>query len=60
MLNKDIPTKEVVAIIPARGGSKGIPKKNLISVLGEPLISWTIKTALSCTKINRGAHKSFI
>lgn len=53
MLNKDIPTKEVVAIIPARGGSKGIPKKNLISVLGEPLISWTIKTALSCTKINR-------
>jgi len=46
-------SKEVVAIIPARGGSKGIPRKNLISVLGKPLIFWTIKTALECKKINR-------
>jgi CMP-N,N'-diacetyllegionaminic acid synthase len=34
-----------VAIIPARGGSKGIPKKNLIELCGQPLISWSILQA---------------
>jgi N-acylneuraminate cytidylyltransferase len=34
-----------VAIILARGGSKGIPKKNLIDFCGQPLISWTILQA---------------
>jgi len=33
-------------IIPARGGSKGIPKKNIASLKGKPLISWTIDAAL--------------
>jgi len=33
----------VVAIVPARGGSKGIPKKNIISFCGKPLIAWTIE-----------------
>ena len=33
----------VVAIILARGGSKGIPKKNIISFCGKPLIVWTIE-----------------
>ena len=33
----------VVAIILARGGSKGIPKKNIIDFCGKPLIEWTIK-----------------
>jgi N-acylneuraminate cytidylyltransferase len=35
-----------VAIIPARGGSKRIPKKNIIDFCGHPMISWTIAAAL--------------
>lgn len=34
--------KKVLAIIPARGGSKGIPKKNIIDILGKPLIQYTL------------------
>ncbi len=34
-----------VAIIPARGGSKGIPQKNLALLEERPLIAWTIETA---------------
>lgn len=37
--------KKVLAIIPARGGSKGIPKKNIIKVDGKPLIQYTIDAA---------------
>ena len=36
----------VLAVIPARGGSKGIKNKNIISLNGQPLISYTIKSAL--------------
>jgi CMP-N,N'-diacetyllegionaminic acid synthase len=32
----------IIAIIPARGGSKGIPKKNLIDFSGKPLLAWSI------------------
>ena len=39
--------KKIVALIPARGGSKGIPKKNLQLLRGKPLIHRTVKTALS-------------
>jgi CMP-N,N'-diacetyllegionaminic acid synthase len=35
----------VIAIIPARGGSKGIPKKNIKLLLGSPLIAYTIELA---------------
>lgn len=35
----------VLAIIPARGGSKGIPRKNILDVCGKPLIAWSIYTA---------------
>ena len=35
----------ILCIIPARGGSKGIPKKNLIDVCGKPLIVWSIDFA---------------
>ncbi|WP_430883975.1 cytidylyltransferase domain-containing protein [Fusibacter sp. JL216-2] len=39
----------IVAIIPARGGSKGVEKKNIRSLLGKPLIFYTIEAALeSC------------
>jgi N-acylneuraminate cytidylyltransferase len=37
---------KVLAIIPARGGSKGIPKKNITDVLGKPLIHWSIEAAI--------------
>lgn len=36
----------VLAVIPARGGSKGIPRKNLLPIGGRPLIAWTIAQAL--------------
>ena len=37
---------KILCIIPARGGSKGIPKKNIIDVCGKPLIAYTIEPAL--------------
>lgn len=37
----------LIALIPARGGSKGIPRKNLAPLGGRPLIAWTIEAALS-------------
>lgn len=43
----------LTALIPARGGSKGIPKKNIKSFDGKPLIQWTIELALSVSEINR-------
>ena len=41
--------KKVVAVIPARGGSKGVPRKNVRDVAGKPLIAWTVEAAL-CAK----------
>jgi CMP-N-acetylneuraminic acid synthetase len=38
--------KSIVAIIPARGGSKRIPHKNIVDFNGKPLIAWTIEAAL--------------
>lgn len=37
----------ILAIIPARGGSKRIPKKNIKSFLGKPILEYTIETALN-------------
>lgn len=42
----------IIAIIPARGGSKGIPKKNIRSLGGLPLIAWSILKARMCNEIN--------
>ena len=39
-------SKRVLGVITARGGSKGIPGKNIKSFLGKPLIGWTIEAAL--------------
>jgi CMP-N,N'-diacetyllegionaminic acid synthase len=36
----------VIAFIPARGGSKGLPNKNILEIAGKPLIAWTIEYAL--------------
>ena len=38
----------IVAVITARGGSKGLPGKNLRPMLGKPLVGWTIEQALAC------------
>lgn len=44
---------ETICIIPARGGSKGIPRKNVLNVAGKPLIAWAIAAAADCKAINR-------
>ena len=44
--------KKTVAIIPARGGSKGIPDKNLAEIRNKPLIGWTIGHALGAKHID--------
>ena len=43
----------MLAIIPARGGSKGLRRKNIRSLDGLPLICYTIKTALASNSISR-------
>jgi len=45
--------KNIIAIIPARGGSKGIIKKNIKNLSGKPLISYTIKNALKSKCIDK-------
>ena len=42
-----------VAIIPARGGSRGIPRKNLRPIAGKPLLAYTIEHARSTPSIDR-------
>jgi CMP-N,N'-diacetyllegionaminic acid synthase len=44
---------KVLAIIPARGGSKGIPRKNIKLFNEKPLIAHTIETALKCPSIDK-------
>ena len=41
-------------LIPARGGSKGLPGKNIRPLLGKPLIAWTIETALKAAERSPG------
>jgi YrbI family 3-deoxy-D-manno-octulosonate 8-phosphate phosphatase len=43
----------ILAIIPARGGSKGIPRKNVLPLAGKPLLAYNIKAALASRFINR-------
>lgn len=43
----------VLAIIPARGGSKGVLRKNIRELAGKPLIAWTIEEALKSKHIDR-------
>lgn len=45
--------KTTFAFIFARGGSKGIPRKNVKLLGGKPLIGWSIDTALKCPSIDR-------
>lgn len=41
-----------LAIIPARGGSKRLPRKNVLDLQGKPLIAWTIAAAKNCQSID--------
>jgi CMP-N-acetylneuraminic acid synthetase len=43
--------EKILTVIPARGGSKGIPRKNIISIGGRPLIDYTIKSALQVKRL---------
>ena len=43
----------VLAVIPARGGSKSVPRKNLVDVAGRPLVSWVIEAALAARRLDR-------
>ncbi len=44
---------KIIAVIPARGGSKRIPKKNIIDFMGKPMIAWTIEAALKSKLFDR-------
>lgn len=44
--------KKILALIPARGGSKGIPRKNIKDLAGKPLIAYTIEAAKECVDID--------
>ncbi len=44
---------KLLAIIPARGGSKRLPSKNILDLAGKPLITWTIESALDSKYIDR-------
>ncbi|WP_168220571.1 cytidylyltransferase domain-containing protein [Azospirillum thermophilum] len=47
------PRIEAMALIPARGGSKSVPRKNVRIVGGKPLIAWSIEDALKATRVTR-------
>lgn len=47
-----IAERKVLALVPARGGSKGLPGKNLRSLCRRPLIQWSIDAALACKEIS--------
>ncbi len=44
---------KVLGIIPARGGSKGVPRKNIRMLAGKPLLAYTAETALRSQKLTR-------
>lgn len=47
-----IVNRKVLAVVTARGGSRGLPGKNVRPLCGRPLIQWSIDTALACTEID--------
>lgn len=47
------------ALILARGGSKGIPLKNIKNLAGVPLIGWVLRAALDSGVVDRQLHLSF-
>ncbi len=49
----DASVSSTLALIPARGGSKGIPRKNLAPLAGKPLVVWTIEAARQARLVGR-------
>ena len=45
--------KTILAIVPARGGSKRLPRKNILSLAGKPLILWSIKAGSKSKYIDK-------
>jgi CMP-N,N'-diacetyllegionaminic acid synthase len=45
--------KRIIAVIPARGGSKSVPGKNIRSLGGKPLLAWSIEVAQRVSEIDR-------
>ena len=43
----------ILGLIPARGGSKGITQKNIVNLAGKPLVAYTCEAAKSCLKLDR-------
>lgn len=42
-----------IAIIPARGGSKRLPRKNIVEIEGKPVLAWSVAAALDCHLFDR-------
>lgn len=47
------PSPEVLGVVTARGGSKGLPRKNVLPLAGKPLIQWTLEAAAAATSLTR-------
>ena len=45
--------RSILAVIPARGGSKALPRKNILPVMGKPLLAWTVEEARRSRYIDR-------
>lgn len=52
IITNKAPPVNTFALIPARGGSKGVPRKNIKLIAGKPLIVWTIESALRSAVLN--------
>lgn len=48
-----INSRKILALIPARGGSKGLPRKNILVMCGKPLLGWPIKAARDSQYVDR-------
>jgi CMP-N,N'-diacetyllegionaminic acid synthase len=48
-----MPKPSVIAVIPARKGSKGLAGKNILPIAGKPMIGWSIEAALQCKLVDR-------
>lgn len=48
-----IDSKRVIAVIPARGGSKGLPRKNVLDVGGKPMLAWSVEAARRSRYVDR-------
>lgn len=51
-------SKKVLAVVAARGGSKGLPRKNVLDCAGKPLIAWTLEAARGSRFVDRAIVSS--